>query len=259
MFGIQMYTLRNSMTTPENLENTLKRVSDMGYQSVQITPPGFITVAQLADQLKSHNLKADSAIIPVYTITDQIDVAVKNCALLETNVVRTDSIRNEDRCREEGYHLFAEHLNKCGELLAKNGLLFMYHFHSFEFIKLADGLTGMDILLNETNPEWVMFQPDVFWLIAAGNEPSKALYRFKGRAKYMHCKDYVIIAAKTGELEHTERASAPVGTGNLLWPDIFKTAKEIGIDNFVVEDDMGILDPFDSAKQSIDNMRKFGF
>ena len=41
--------------------------------------------------------------------------------------------------------------------------------------------------------------------------------------------------------------------------DSFKTAKDIGIYNFVVEDDMGSLDPFDSAKQSIENMKKLGF
>ena len=35
--------------------------------------------------------------------------------------------------------------------------------------------------------------------------------------------------------------------------------KEIGIYNFVVEDDMGVLDPFESAKQSIINMKKLGF
>ena len=104
-----------------------------------------------------------------------------------------------------------------------------------------------------------MFQPDVFWLTAAGTEPSQSLKRFAGRAEYLHLKDYTIVAANTGTLETIRWASAPVGTGNLNWDGILATAKEIGIRNFVVEDDMGILDPFDSAAQSIAAMKSFGF
>ena len=73
----------------------------------------------------------------------------------------------------------------------------------------------------------------------------------------MHCKDYVITAAKDPKLEITTCASAPVGTGNLCWNEILVTAKDMGIENFVVEDDMGILDPFKSAELSLVNLKKF--
>ena len=127
-----------------------------------------------------------------------------------------------------------------------------------EFIKLND-TRGIDILLEETDPDYVMFQPDVFWLTASGCEASVELKKFAGRAEYIHLKDYVIISKNTETLEETARASAPVGTGNLNWTAILKTAADIGIKNFVVEDDMGILDPFESAKESIKNMKKAGF
>ena len=40
-FGIQMYTLRETMKTPEDYETTLRRVAEMGYTNVQLTPPAF--------------------------------------------------------------------------------------------------------------------------------------------------------------------------------------------------------------------------
>ncbi len=252
-FSIQMYTLRKSMTTPENFENTLSRVADMGYKSIQITPPKFIDTASLAKLLRQKGLGADSAICGVYDIPQSIEQIARDAELLSTDVLRTDSIRKEDRISAEGYRSFAKHLNECGRLLRAKGLDFMYHFHAFEFIDLGD-TRGIDILLNETDPEYVMFQPDVFWLTAAGTEPSRSLELFRGRARYMHCKDYIITPGKDGVLERISHASAPVGTGNLHWQEIIKTAKSIGIKNFVAEDDLGVLDPFESAAISLPNM-----
>ena len=255
-FSLQMYTLREFMKTPEDLEKTFARVAEMGYKSVQITKPAFVeTYGELTAQLRRHGLQADSVICTVYSIPEQLDQIVRDAEVLGSNVLRTDSIRKEDRYSIEGYRSFAKHLNHCGKLLREKGLDFMYHFHAFEWTDF-NGIRGMDILLNETVPEYVMFQPDPFWLTAAGMEPSRALELFKGRMRYIHCKDYVIRPPVDGVLEMVPRASAPVGTGNLHWAEIIETANKLGVENFVVEDDMGILDPFVSAETSLRNLEK---
>lgn len=257
-FGIQMYTLRDSMKTPEDYENTLRRVAEMGYTNVQITPPDFAGVEGTQKLLEKYGLKADSAMCWLGEIPHSIEKIKKNAEILGTDVLRTGSIDAEDRNDLEGYKRAAEMLEKCGKLLYNAGLKFMYHFHSFEFIKLGD-TRGIDILLGETDPKHVYFQPDVFWLASSGTEPSRSLEMFRGRAIYMHLKDYIIARRESAVLEETKAASAPVGTGNLDWKHIIETAKNIGIQNFVVEDDMGVLDPFESAKISIQNMKKLGF
>lgn len=163
MISIQMYTLRESMKDLAQLDDTLARVAAMGYNSVQITTPGYITPVELAKLLSSHGLRADSALCPLYQIPDKIEDAVAHAHALGTDVVRTDSIAVEDRFSLDGYHKAAEHLNRCGKLLHDRGCKFMYHFHAFEWIALGE-TRGMDILLGETDPETVWFQPDVFWL-----------------------------------------------------------------------------------------------
>ena len=71
--------------------------------------------------------------------------------------------------------------------LKKNGMeILYYHFHAFEWIRFESGVRGIDILLGETDPDCVGFQPDVFWLTSAGTEPSESIGMFKGRAAYMH-------------------------------------------------------------------------
>ena len=48
----------------------------------------------------------------------------------------------------------------------------------------------------------------------------------------------------------------PIGSGNLCWHKILQTAAKLGIENYVVEDDMGVLDPFASAAESIAYLRQ---
>ncbi len=254
--GLQMYTLRQAMTTPEDFSDTIRRVAEMGYKSVQITPPSFSNAKDVAAQLAQYGMTADSAIHTVMTIPENVGKITETATLLGTDVVRTDSIPPEWRIHEEGYHRFAEHLNRCGRLLKEQGLRFMYHFHAFEYIKLGD-VRGMDILLTETNPDYVLFQPDVFWLASAGTEPSEELKRYRGRMAYMHLKDYVIVPSGTDTLEVTKAVSAPVGVGNLNWPAILETAKSLGVENLVVEDDFNCYcDPFESAQISYNNLKK---
>ena len=255
MIALQMYTLREFMKTPAALAETLRRVRAMGYECVQITPPAFTDASELAALLRSCGLRADSAICPLAQIPERIDQIARDATALETDVLRTDSIAVEDRCSAAGYRRAAEHLNRCGRLAKEKGLRFMYHFHAFEFVQLGD-TRGIGILLQETDPQTVLFQPDVYWLAAAGTEPSQSLKRFSGRAAYMHLKDYVIVPSRTETLEVARAGSAPVGTGNLNWPGIFAAAREAGISHFVVEDDMGALDPFESAQMSLRALRE---
>ena len=54
----------------------------------------------------------------------------------------------------------------------------------------ADGdKTIMDILLEETDPEYFNFIPDVYWIQVGGENPAEFLKRLKGRVKVCHFKD----------------------------------------------------------------------
>ena len=95
------------------------------------------------------------------------------------------------------------------------------------------------------------------WLANAGTEPSVSLKMFKGRAFTIHVKDYAIHRLE-GKIEDVPFFFAPVGMGNLNWEGILKTADEIGIERFVVEQDNCIGDVFDEIKISYDNLVKMG-
>ncbi|MFK4997086.1 hypothetical protein ACI2OX_04340 [Bacillus sp. N9] len=43
-----------------------------------------------------------------------------------------------------------------------------YHNHDFELVPLNDGRKPLKRILDETNPDWVKAEFDVYWLTKAG-------------------------------------------------------------------------------------------
>ncbi len=234
--SLQMYSMRSAMKDTKEVAETLKKVSAIGYKSVQISVPPFMDVKELKMMLDDNGLKADSVLAKVGEIQGRIDAIAQEGKVLGTDIARTTSIPFEQRNTEQGYHEFCRSMNRDAQLLVENGFRkCFYHFHSFEFIKFP-AVRGIDIMLQEFDPRYLFFQPDLFWLTGAGTEPSQSLKMFEGVAEYIHVKDYQIVGT-TEVIENVPRAYAPVGAGNMNWSGILKTAREIGIQNYVVEQD----------------------
>lgn len=246
--GLQMYTLRDYSKTKEDYLETVRRVAEIGYRNLQVRPVPFLTVEEHKALLDKYSIKADSVFLPVGEIESGIERAVAEAKIFGVDVIRTDSIPEKYRSDENGYRTFAKELDRLGEICRDHGLRLIYHFHAFEFVTFGD-VRGIDILLSDTSPENVYFMPDVFWLTNAGTEPSVSLRMFAGRAFYMHVKDYAIRKLE-GKIEDVPFHFAPVGDGNLNWDGIVKTANDIGITHFVVEQDRCEGDVFEAIERS---------
>lgn len=246
--GLQMYTLRDYSKTKEEYLETVRRVAEIGYRNLQVRPVPFLTVEEHKALLDKYSIKADSVFLPVGEIESGIERAVAEAKIFGVDVIRTDSIPEKYRSDENGYRTFAKELDRLGEICRDHGLRLIYHFHAFEFVTFGD-VRGIDILLSDTSPENVYFMPDVFWLTNAGTEPSVSLRMFAGRAFYMHVKDYAIRKLE-GKIEDVPFHFAPVGDGNLNWEGIVKTANDIGITHFIVEQDMCDGDVFEAIERS---------
>lgn len=252
--GLQMYTLRDYSKTKEEYLETVRRVAEIGYRNLQVRPVTFLTAEEHKALLDKYSIKADSVFLPVGEIESGIDRAVAEAKIFGVDVIRTDSIPEEYRADERGYRTFARELDRLGEICRRHGLRLIYHFHAFEFVTFGK-IRGIDILLSDTSPENVYFMPDVFWLTNAGTEPSVSLNMFCGRAFYMHVKDYAIRKLE-GKIEDVPFHFAPVGDGNLNWEGIVKTANNIGITHFIVEQDMCDGDVFEAIERSYKALSK---
>lgn len=135
----------------------------------------------------------------------------------------------------------AEGLNRQGEIAAKAGLRVAYHNHNFEFKKFADGTMPETILLEGTDPKLVDFEADLYWLVAAGENPEEWLTKYKNRFRLVHVKD-MLNDVKVKEITEKEKVKDPLfsfsttlGTGKIDFPKILNMAKQNGVDYFIVE------------------------
>lgn len=252
--SLQMYTLREHMQSPAQAEETLRRVSEIGYRNVQPGIPAFWTAEALRKAMDTYGLRADSFPWLEDNISARLDDIVRVAEILDCTVVRTGAISLRDAQTREGALAYAQRINAHARALAARGLTYIYHFHAYEFVDLG-GETCMDILLRETDA--VAFQPDVHWMAAAGLEPSVALDMFAGRAPYIHMQGYAILPDP--EVKNpVNRCTVPVGQGTLNWPGIMRAARRNGVRLYVVEQDDCYIDAFESIRQSFSALVQLG-
>jgi sugar phosphate isomerase/epimerase len=94
----------------------------------------------------------------------------------------------EDRTDEAAFHRWAAEINRMGQRCRELGARFSYHSHAFEFRRFGDR-TGLEILLGETDPHVVGWEPDVYWLTFAGVNPAAWISRYAARSRLIHLKD----------------------------------------------------------------------
>ena len=105
-------------------------------------------------------------------------------------------------------------------------MTFCYHPHGFEFVPHENG-TLLDYIIENTDPRFVSFEMDIFWIHTGGGDPAHLIRKYGDRWKLMHLKDY-----KKGK-------SVALGTGDLDIKNILKEAQKIGIEYYFIEDDNG--------------------
>ena len=108
--------------------------------------------------------------------------------------------------------------NAIGKMCKEAGLLYGYHSHSHEFVKVEDQ-NWYEYFVSHTNPEYMFFQMDVYWAVMAQQSPVEWFKKHPGRFKLLHIKDKYVL----GE------------SGMVGFDGIFKHAAEAGLKEYVVE------------------------
>lgn len=117
-------------------------------------------------------------------------------------------------------------LNEAGEKADESGLQLLYHNHDFEFEANEDGIVPIDYMLENTDPEFVNFQMDLYWVTKAGADPMEYFENYPGRFKSWHVKDM-----------DEQGRFAPVGNGTIDFAAILENKDTSGMVHYFVEQD----------------------
>lgn len=131
-----------------------------------------------------------------------------------------------------------EVFNAAGKTLKENGLSFWYHAHGYEFREYPEGKgTLFEYMMANTNPDYVNFQMDVFWMKNPGQDPVALLKKYPTRWKSLHLKDRRIGTPNNQNGRQDKESNVVLGTGDVGIAEVMKAAKEIGIKHYFIEDE----------------------
>ena len=232
--GVQTYTFRRSIgKDPAKVLDTIKM---MGFTEIE----GFSERMHPSDFKKlcdDRGISIPSIGAGYEYLINNTDSVVWKAKLLGAKYVMCAWIPHQNNVLTlENAKKAVEDFNRAGKILKENGLTFCYHAHGYEFQPYEDG-TLLDYMFKNTNPDYVSFQMDIFWIQFGGGDPAGLLKKYGNRWKTMHVKDMRKGTKKdlTG-LTSVENDVA-LGTGELDLPAILKEAKRVGIKHYFIEDE----------------------
>ena len=252
--GLQIYTVRDAMETPDTYLSAMKRVREIGYTHFQTA--GKVTTIEEAEFYKKCADEAGLRICGTHfdwnIISENFDLAVKIHEILDTKNMGIGGMPGLSTRNEKGALLkFIDTSNEIGYKLAKYGMKFTYHNHSFEFAKI-EGKTIMDYLIDGFDPKVVSFVLDTYWVQHGGYDVRKMMERLAGRIDILHLKDMGITLCEK------KQGITEIGNGNINFEDIIPLAEKIGVKDFVVEQDNNFTtgDPMESIETSYNYIKE---
>lgn len=241
--GLQLYTLRNEMT--EDFEGTLARLAEMGYREMEFAGYFGRSAGDVRETLAANGLVSPASHIQLNAIRENLAQEIEFAAEVGQRYLVVPSLPGNERSLDD-YRRHAETLNRAGEECRNAGLKMGYHNHSFEF-ENTNGRIPYDLLLEETDPELVDMELDLYWIVDAGFDPLDYFAAHPGRFSMLHVKDRA-----------ADGAMVDVGSGTIDFAGIFAQAETAGIRHYFVEHD-NPGDGFTSVANSLNHIRELEF
>jgi sugar phosphate isomerase/epimerase len=227
--GIQLVSVKDEMN--ENPEETLIQLGRMGYSYIETfvyekgsfydqSPEQFSAMVEKAGMkflgsmtfFDPEDKNDDTAINTWWTKTIQ-DHKIAGVEYLSTSNSKIKSIKTIKELQD-----YCNYYNKVGKLCKDNGLKFIFHNHADEFL-MVEGVRVYDYFLQNTDPEYVYFQSDIYWMHVAGVNPVDYFKNYSNRFISWHVKDYKELGQ----------------SGKINFKDIFKYQKLAGAQYIISE------------------------
>jgi sugar phosphate isomerase/epimerase len=234
--GFELYSVRSLLA--RDFEGTLEALAKLGYREVEGSDLFGRTPAEARRCFDALGLSAPSW----HTFLDPengvaLDEAIARALALGARFLVAATAKElvsfgpkgvtlREDLPAAGYRGIAAFLDRAGERCRAAGLAFAYHNHHVELRPVEPGRSGLELLLEETDPARVGFELDLAWTVAGGADPRLLFARHPGRFPLCHAKD---TNARGEDLD--------VGEGVVAFDAILADAERAGIEHVFVERD----------------------
>jgi sugar phosphate isomerase/epimerase len=242
--GIQLYTIRDAIS--EDPEKSLERLAHLGFTQLEIygyngsffgkTKKEFQAILKNTGQqvISSHHttgmLHAEKG-----TLLSNWEQSVEDLHDIGAKYMVCSYLFPEERT-SENYRKLPDLLNRSGETAKQAGIQLAYHNHDFEFEKFDDRQNIYGFILENSSPELVKMELDLYWISKAGFDPLVYFEKYPKRFPLWHVKDM-----KAGSKDFAE-----IGKGTIDFKRIFEAREKAGLDYWFLEQDSSDKDIFES-------------
>lgn len=273
-------------TEPKAIE-TLKSIKEAGYDGIELngfmikpTPLMVQLLTKAAGMPTGKGGKLDWKalvdnagldVISVHedlgTIERDIDAVIAEAKKYGTDKVVITGMYRFDYTDADEVKRLCQRMNVAGEKLSQAGIRLLYHNHNIEFHKLKgcttceDYLQGTayDLIMKETDPAFVNFELDSYWIADAGVDPLDIMKRLDSRLKLYHIADRGMRLDKTPMTPIIKQDSVELGYGNMNLTGLLEQAKAVNTEAVILESHKNWIDkdPVKSLTMSADFLKKY--
>ncbi len=248
-FGIQLWTVKEDMG--KDAKATLQKLSSYGYKQIESFegPKGFFW-GWKNTEFKKYMDDLGMNLVSAHC-NNTVDFERKAAEAAEIGMKYLICPYKGPQKSMDDYKKFADEFNKSGEICKKNGIRFAYHNHDYSF-KPINGEVPQEVMMNMTDKNLVDYEMDIYWVVAAGEDPKAWFAKHPGRFKLCHVKDL----AKTAK----GHESVQIGKGTIDFASILKVGEKHGMKYHIIEQEAFTgTNPLESAEADAKYMKEFSY
>jgi len=245
--GLQLYSLRD-LVKEEGIQKVLETASKMGYKNLETASYDNgkiygLAPAEFKKMVNDLGMKCTSAHLgQAFTKEKEAEVmswwdqAIDAHNELGVKYMVQPWMPVTDQTTLDDLKMYCDYFNEIGKRCQQNGMKFGYHNHAHEFQKVENQAVMLDYMIENTNPEYVFFQMDVYWIVRGQHSPVDYFNKYPGRFTVLHIKD-----------------DKEIGDSGMVGFDaIFRNAKVAGVKHIVAEIEGYSCPVEESVKKSLD-------
>ncbi|MBB3114762.1 sugar phosphate isomerase/epimerase [Paenibacillus phyllosphaerae] len=238
--GLQLFTLRNE--TAADFAGTLRKVAELGYEGVEFAGYGGLSAEELKALLEETGLKAIGAHVSLDNLRNNLQGEIDYLKTIGAGYIACPWVSPEERTLEDWKKNIAFWKETAAEV-TKQGLVFGYHNHEFEFQESIDGQFVFDAIY-AADPANIKVEMDVCWVKFAGQDPIAYINKYAGNLPLLHLKDF-------RKDEEGGMITLELGQGEVDLPAVVAAASEAGVQWLIVEQDNCQNPPLESVANSL--------
>lgn len=241
--GAQLYTVREFTKDLDGISESLKKIADIGYTTVQVSGTCPYEGEWLREELEKNGLECVLTHYPPKLMLPDLSATMAKHAAFGCRRIGLGHYDLENRTLEDFY----EEYLPVAKTFKDNGFKFYYHNHFNEF-RIRDGKTYLEHICEAFSEDLLGIILDTYWVQKSGADPIMWIERLAGRVDCVHFKDMKF----NGDM-------AVVGEGNMNFDGIVSACEKVGTEYALVEqDDCYGEDPFDCLKRSYAYLSSMG-